>query len=133
MTSRLALAAVLALAAACDDDGDGGTPDAALPTGTVPTIVQVQWLAPPGCSLGKPGDYTIITTATDGDTPVGLLNYRGSLETCAPPTWSSMSATQIVSCPNSGAYAGTAEVRDPEGHAAVLTFTMIPCANGTEP
>jgi hypothetical protein len=125
---RLALIALLC--AACDDEGP---PDALPPSGTTPTIASVRWLAAGGCRLGQPSDYTIIVEATDGDTPAGLLQYRGSLPTCSPPTWSTMSATEIISCPSAMLYDGTVEVRDPEGHSATRTFSIIPCSSSGVP
>ena len=127
---RLALLALLL--AACDDDG-GGTPDAAPPSGDTPEIRQVRWFVPGACGVGSPANITFVVEAVDGDTPAGELHYAGSLPTCTPPTWSTTSATQIVNCPNASLIRSTVEVRDPEGHAATLSFDVPPCANGSAP
>src|SRR5687768_16799533 len=92
----------------CGDDGvPGGIPDAAPGGGggAAPVVSRVQWTTQ-GCATGSPSNYTILTTAADGDTPSGQLTFHGALPGCTPPTWRSMSATQIVSCPNTSTYGG---------------------------
>jgi hypothetical protein len=101
-----------------------GLPDA----GGAPAISRVSWRTTADCTLGRPSDFTIVTTA-QGD----ALSFSGSLPACAPPAWSSMSPTQIVRCPNADVYAGVVRVRDPGGDEATQSFAVEPCAPGAAP
>ncbi len=109
-------------------DAPPGAPDA--DTGASPVITQVTWTTPPGCTAGTSSVFTVITTATDADTPTPMLTYSGSIPGCSGVI---DMATDSVTCPNFAPYSGTITVTDPEGHSDGQMITISPCANGMAP
>jgi hypothetical protein len=95
-----------------------------------PTITGVAWTHAAGCAAGVRGNVTVTVTATDTDTPANSLTFAGSAAGCMGTISGAMST---LSCPEAAPYPTTVTVTDPEGHSAMLAFTIPVCANGTAP
>ena len=133
------LACVVAISllglAGCGDDTDGGGTADAGGGGDgggakAPVISKVAWTTPSSCSGGVASVYTIVTTATDGDTATDQLTYQGTVASC---TGTINKMTSTVTCPNAASYQGSVTVKDPQGNMDVQTFLISPCANGMAP
>ncbi len=61
-----------------------------------------------------------------------MLTIAGVVPHCTPTTFSSSPAT--FTCPDFLPYTdNTLTVADPQGHSAMMTFTMSPCQAGMVP
>ena len=113
---------------ACSSDEDSGPVSAG--NGQPPVISSVSWTQDPGCSPNNSSAVTIVTTATDPDTPGANLTYTGQVSSCSPGI---NSASAVVTCPQAGAYNGNVTVKDPEGNSHSMSFSFGPCQDGQKP
>ena len=125
----------LGVAACGGSDDSGGTADAGGSGdggggAVAPVISKVAWTTPGTCSGGVASVYTIVTTATDGDTATDQLTYQGTVASC---TGTINKVTSTVTCPNAASYQGSVTVKDPQGNMDVQTFLISPCSNGMAP
>jgi hypothetical protein len=79
--------------------------------------------------MGVSSTYTVTTTVTDADTPLGMLIYSGSISSCGIIN----SMVDTVSCPNLATYSGSVTVTDPSGLSDTQTFLVPPCSTGSAP
>ncbi len=113
------------LLGACDN-GNGGADAGA--GGEAPVITRVEWMTTCPAAPIPPTDYNVVITATDADTAAAMLTFTGSATFC---DGSINAASGTINCPNEGEYAGTVTVRDPQGNSDTVTFTIVPCTNGS--
>ena len=129
-----ALASVLALAAACGDDGDdegdaNGAPDAtptaaATQSGPANQPPTASFTAEPSCTSSNSTEVTFTSTSTDPDGDE--LSHSWDIRSGNP----SSATGQVVSgvtFPNVRAYPVTLSVDDARGGTDSATMNMAPC------
>ncbi len=124
------IAALLVVNGCSDDDEgpvSGNNSCVATGTGSPPVITMVSWTQAPACAAGTPGIVTIDVAVSDSDTPPGDLTYVGSVSSCTNVINGS---TNVITCPQTGVYAGEVRVTDPQGNCDRVAFSFGPCQSG---
>jgi hypothetical protein len=107
--------------------GAGGTGGAG--GDSPPTITMLAWQASPVCLQSEQSEVVVTVTATDPDTDVAALTYRGSVSGC---TGAIDAAVSTVGCPNVAPYPGTVMVSDPDGNDSTpVSFRIGVCESGS--